>query len=101
MSGHVQTDLQRQLYIEGAEFTHKPRLNKQHQRRVFNRLCHVGQCFRRDLVNHWLNFYKFVEFFSLENLLNSHHLPPHPVFIAFAGETTKKESLIYCLFLYL
>lgn len=36
---------------------------------------------------------------SLENLLNTPHLPPYPVFIAFADETTKRESLIYCLFL--
>lgn len=44
MSGHVHTDLQRHLYIEGAEFTHKPRINTLHLRRVFiiNQLPHVG-----------------------------------------------------------
>lgn len=42
---------------------------------------------------------KLLHILFLENLQNSHHLPPHPVFIAFADETTKRESLIYCLFL--
>lgn len=47
MSGHVQTDLQCHLYIEGVEFTHKPRINKLHQRRMFiiNQLRHVRHVF--------------------------------------------------------